>query len=509
MRRLYRPWCPARGPFHMHNVRIFYAAAGGYRQEDRRSPSTDFHAKCEVDGMSTLDLDSLREQVRGLVIAPEDADYEAARAVFNGMVDKHPAAVVRVAQVADVRSSVNFARDNGLDVAIRGGGHSAPGFGTCDGGLVIDFAGCTGVRVDPAAKTARAEAGATWADFNHATHSFGLATTGGIIGTTGVAGLTLGGGIGYLARKYGLSCDNLRSADVVTADGGFLTASAEQNADLFWALRGGGGNFGVVTSMEFDLHSVDTVYGGVIIYPAEHGLTVGEFYREFIAAAPEEFGAFLGFHQGPPVPFLPEEWHGKPVCVVVGAWTGPLAEGPARWQPLLDAAPVAGSFLAELPYPVLNTLFDPLNPKGMQAYWKADFLNELSDGALGVAMAHAVDIPSVQTANHFYSIDGAVQRVGSADTAFAYRDVNFSPVIAGQWMDPADNEANIAWVRSYWSDLHKFSEPGGYINFMDADDQSRIANNYTGNLARLAQVKSVYDPENFFHLNQNIAPNGA
>ena len=451
-------------------------------------------------------FDALRESVRGRVIVPGDADYDEARAVYNGSIDKHPAAVVRVSQVADVLATVNFARDAGLDLAIRSGGHSAPGFGTCDGGVVIDFALRNGVRVDPATRTARAEPGATWADFNHATHAFGLATTGGIIGSTGVAGLTLGGGIGYLARKYGLSCDNLISADVVTADGRFLTASTDANADLFWALRGGGGNFGVVTSLEFQLHPVDTIYGGVVIYSAEQGITVGEFYRDLIASAPEELGVFLGFHQGPPVPFLPEEWHGKPVCVIVGAWTGDNAEGPARWQPILDAAPVLGSFVGTIPYPVLNTLFDPLLPKGLQAYWKADFLTELSDDALRVAADFGSRVPSVESANHFYPIDGAVQRVGAAETAFAYRNVSFAPVIAGMWPDPADNAANIAWVRDYWSALHQYSESGGYINFMDADDQGRISENYQSNYARLAEVKAAYDPDNLFHINQNIAP---
>jgi len=456
--------------------------------------------------MSTIELTGLRENVRGRVIDSDDPDYDDARSVFNGMIDRRPLAVVRVSQVADVIATVNFARDNGLDLAIRGGGHSAPGFGTLDDGIVIDFADRIGVRVDPSDRTARAEPGATWADFNHATHAFGLATTGGIIGSTGIAGLTLGGGIGYLARKYGLSCDNLISADVVTADGGFLTADESQNADLFWALRGGGGNFGVVTSFRYRLHPVDTVYGGVVIYSAEHGERVGRFFRDFIAGSPEEFGAFLGFHQGPPVPFLPEEWHGTPVCVVVGGWTGPLDEGEKRWQPVLDAAPVLGSFLGELPYPSLNTLFDPLQPKGMQGYWKADFLRSLSDDALRVAADFGSRVPSVETANHFYPIDGAVQRVAPDATAFAYRNVGFAPVIAGQWHDPADNAENIRWVRDYWDALHQYAEAGGYINFMDADDQSRIADNYRANYARLAEVKAKYDPANFFHVNQNIAP---
>ncbi|MFH5880515.1 FAD-binding oxidoreductase [Arthrobacter sp. NA-172] len=370
----------------------------------------------------------------------------------------------------------------------------------------MDFVNRTGVRVDPEARTARAEAGTTWADFNHATHAFGLATTGGIVGSTGIAGLTLGGGIGYLSRKYGLSCDNLISADVVTADGKFLTASETQNEDLFWALRGGGGNFGVVTSLEFKLHPVDMVHVAIIIYGMEHADTVAKFYRDYMDTAPEEFGAFVGFHQGPPVPFLPEEWHGKPVCVVIGMWTGDPSEGPARWQPFLDVAPVAGSLVGPLPYPALNSAFDPLLPKGMQAYWKADFLSELNDGAIAAHLEYGSKVPSVQTSVHVYPIDGAVQRVGQTDTAFVNRGVKFSPVIACMWNDPADNEANIDWVRSYAAALRPHSSPGGYIGFMDGDDQGRISENYGVNYGRLQTIKSKYDPGNLFHVNQNIKP---
>lgn len=451
-------------------------------------------------------FDSLREQVRGQVITPADAGYDEARAVHNGMIDKRPAAVVRVSQVADVIASVNFARDNSLDLAIRGGGHSAPGFGTWDDALVIDFANTTGVRVDPAHKTARSEAGATWADFNHATHAFGLATTGGIVGTTGVAGLTLGGGIGYLARKYGLSCDNLISADVVTAEGKFLTASESENDDLFWALRGGGGNFGVVTSMEFRLHPVDLVYAGIIIYPVEHAETVAKFYREHLAAAPEELGAFMAFALGPPVPFLPEEWHGKPVCVVVGMWTGDQAEGPARWQPFLDAATVVGSMVGPMPYPVLNQAFDALVPKGLQGYWKTVFLTDLTDGAINTHVQYGSKVPSVETAMHIHPMDGAVQRVAVTDTAFPHRAVKFTRVIAGMWRDPADNEANVAWVRDFAAALRPYSAPGGYINFMDGDDQPGVAASYGPNYKRLREIKAKYDPQNLFHVNQNITP---
>lgn len=456
--------------------------------------------------MNGTKFDSLREQVRGQVITPGDADFDAARAVHNGMIDKRPAAVVRVSQVADVIACVNFARDNSLDLAIRGGGHSVPGFGTWDDALVIDFVNTSGVRVDPAAQTARTEAGATWADFNHATHAFGLATTGGIVGTTGVAGLTLGGGIGYLARKYGLSCDNLLSADVVTADGQFLTASKSENEDLFWALRGGGGNFGVVTSLEFKLHPVDMVHAGIVIYSMEHADTVAKFYRDHMDSAPEEFGAFLGFAQGPPVPFLPEEWHGKPVAVVVGMWTGDQAEGPGRWKPFLDVAPVLGSMVGPMPYPALNQAFDPLVHKGLQGYWKADFLAELNDGAIAAHIEHGSKVPSVQSAIHLYPIDGAVHRVGANETAFANRNVKFAPVIAALWQDPAENEANIAWVKEYAAALRPYSAPGGYINFMDRDDLTRVEENYGPNYSRLREIKAKYDPQNLFHVNQNIAP---
>lgn len=456
--------------------------------------------------MSTTAFNLLRENVRGTVIEPDDPDYDAARRVFNGMHDRHPAAVLRVSQTADVIAAVRFARDAGLPVAIRGGGHSAPGYGTADGALVLDFSPRRGVWVDPEAKRARVEPGATWADYNHATHAFGLASTGGIVGSTGVAGLTLGGGIGYLARKHGLACDNLVSADVVLADGTFARASAEQNPDLLWALRGGGGNFGVVTSFEFELHDIDMVHVGIVAFPAAEGVGVGQFYRDWIAGQPEEMGAFFAYHQAPPVPFIPEEWHTRQVCLIVGMWTGDPSEGESRWQPVLSAGPVVGSLVAPMPYPFLNGAFDEGNPPGLQGYWKADFARGLSDDILRVAQEYGSTVPSLPTANHFYPIDGAVHRVAADATAFPNRSANFAPVIAGQWESPADNEANIAWVRGYWRALHEFTEPGGYINFQDADDQPRIEANYGANYARLAEVKAQYDPDNFFHVNQNIRP---
>src|SRR6202521_1899957 len=290
--------------------------------------------------MVTLTLDKLREQVRGQVIAPDDEGYEQARKVLNGMIDRRPSVVLRPANAGDVMAAVNFARGGRLHLAIRGGGHSVPGFGTCDDGVVIDLSRMRGVRVDPAKKTARAEGGATWGDFNAATHAFGLATTGGIVSTTGVSGLTLGGGIGYLARGFGLSCDNLVSADIVTADGRFLIASEKENEDLFWALRGGGGNFGVVTSLEFKVHPVKDIYGGPMFYELKHIRDILTFYREYIADAPEEMGVFPAFQIAPPLPFIPEKRHGDTFVAMVGCWAGPVDKGEKAFKPFHDVAPV-------------------------------------------------------------------------------------------------------------------------------------------------------------------------
>jgi len=451
-------------------------------------------------------IEELRGRVNGEVITPSDGAYDEARKVYNGMIDKRPAAVVRCTGPSDVAAVIGVARDEGLDLSVRGGGHSAPGFGTNDGGIVADLSPLQTVVVDADARTARAGGGCTWAVFNDATNAHGLATTGGIIGSTGIAGLTLGGGIGYLARKYGLSCDNLLSAEVVTADGQVVTASEKEYDDLFWALRGGGGNFGVVTSFEYRLHPVAEIYGGPIAYPVDRADEVLRFYREYIAEAPEELGGFVGFHLAPPLPFLPEEWHFKNVCLAVPCWAGPLDQGEKMIKPFLDVVEPVGAHVGQMPYPALNTAFDPLLPPGLQAYWKASFEREITDGAIAVHTDHGAKVPSIQTAVHLYPIDGAVQRVGAQDTAFAYRDVGFSPVIAGMWEDPADNERNIAWVRSYYDALQPYAAEGGYINFMDGDDQGRIEDNYKGNYRRLAEVKAKYDPGNLFHLNQNIRP---
>ena len=461
------------------------------------------------EGMASMGvptIEALRTQVGGQVITADDTDYDEARKVYNGMIDRCPRAVVRCTSPGDVAAVIAVAREEGLDLSVRGGGHSAPGFGTNDGGLVIDLSPMQDVVVDADRQTARAGGGCTWAGFNDATHAHGLATTGGIIGSTGIAGLTLGGGIGYLARKFGLTCDNLLSAEVVTADGHVLHASEKEYDDLFWALRGGGGNFGVVTTFEYQLHPVSEIYGGPIAYPVDRADDVLRFYRDYIAEAPEELGGFVGFHVAPPLPFIPEEWHFKNVCLAVPCWAGSMDQGEKMIKPFLDVVEPVGAHVGPMPYPALNTAFDPLLPPGLQAYWKASFAKEISHGAVAVHMDFGARVPSLQTAVHLYPIDGAVQRVGPSDTAFAYRDVGFSPVIAGMWENPADNDANIAWVRDYFNALEPYAAEGGYINFMDGDDQSRIKANYKGNYERLAQVKKTYDPGNLFHQNQNIVP---
>jgi FAD/FMN-containing dehydrogenase len=452
--------------------------------------------------------EQLRERVRGQIVVEGDPDYDEARKVHNGMIDRRPAVVVRGTDAGDVMATVDYARENGLDLSVRGGSHSVPGFGTNDGGAVIDLSSMNGVRVDASAQTARAEGGCTWGDFNHATYPFGLATTGGIISTTGIAGLTLGGGIGYLSRGCGLSLDNLVSADVVTADGRLVVASEKENDDLFWALRGGGGNYGVVTSFEYRLHPVKDVFVTVCFYPLDRIRDVLEFYREFIKTAPEEIGAFPAFQIAPPLPFIPESEHGKTFVAIVSCWAGPLDRGEQALMPIRKAAPVVAELVTPMPYPALNSAFDALVPPGLQHYWKASFATELTDGAIQAHIEHGPKIPVVNSTMHIYPINGACHRVTADATAFAYRDASFATVIAGMWPDPSDNEKNTEWVKGYYRALEPHSEAGGYVNFMAGDDQDRIRANYKDNYGRLAAIKRTWDPDNLFHLNQNIKPAG-
>ena len=426
--------------------------------------------------------------------------------MHNGMIDRRPGVVVRVMNAGDVMATVHYAREVGLDVAIRGGGHSGPGFGTCDGGVVIDFSRMRSVRVDPMAKTARADGGLTWGDFNAATHAFGLATTGGIISTTGIAGLTLGGGIGYLTRGYGLSLDNLVSADVVTADGQMLVASEDQNADLFWAIRGGGGNFGVCTSFEYQLHPVEDVYWGPMFYEVKEAENVLRFYRDFIKNAPEEMGAFPAFQIAPPLPFIPEDRHGDMFIAIVACWSGPREEGEERFRPFHEVAEVKAELVGRVPYPAINAAFDGLFPTGIRQYWKGNFVKELSDEAIAAHVEHGPKAPTVSSTMHLYPIDGACHRVAPDATAFGHRDSNFAMVVVSAWDNPADDGANVQWVRDYSAAMAPYSEAGGYINFMDSDDTNRVQANYGSNYARLVEAKRKYDAGNLFKVNQNVVP---
>jgi FAD/FMN-containing dehydrogenase len=460
-------------------------------------PGVEVLAADEVVGV-------LRERVRGRVVASADDGYDEARAVHNGMFDKRPLAVLMAEQVGDVMAGVDVAREEGLELSVRGGLHGAPGYGTNDGGLVIDLSSMRSVRVEPRTMTARADAGATWGDFNYATHAFGLATTGGIISTTGIAGLTLGGGIGYLARGCGLTIDNLLSADVVTADGSFVTASEQEHDDLFWALRGGGGNFGVVTSFEYRLHEIDQVFAGPIFYNLEDAASVLRMFDEFIRDAPEEFGGFPGFQIAPPLPFIPEDRHGDTLLLVVVHWAGPLEQAEQVLRPFREVAPIVADGSGPLPYPALNGAFDALYPKGLRSYWKGAFAKELTDAAIEAQIEHGSQVPEVTCTMHMYPVNGACHRVGAHDTAFAYRDATYGIVFLAGWTDPDKDAERISWLRDYYQALAPYTEPGGYINFMQDDDQGRIEDNYRQNYERLVEVKRTYDPDNLFHLNQNI-----
>lgn len=457
----------------------------------------------------TIDAEAiaaLASVVRGQLIQPGESGYDQARAVYNAMHDRYPALIVQPVDTADVAAAVNFARDRSLLLSIKGGAHNVNGFASNDGGMVIDLSRMRGVTVDPRARTATVAGGAQWGDVDHATHAYGLATPSGIISTTGVAGLTLGGGFGHLTRRYGLSCDNLIEAEVVTADGSIRIASATENPDLFWALRGGGGNFGVVTRFAFKLHPVSMVYGGPIFYPAEASAEVLRFFREFIAAAPPEMSAFFGYHEAPPAPFVPEALHGHKACTIVVCYTGPLENAEAAVRPIRDAAPVALDLCGPIPYPALNSMFDALLPHGLQHYWKADFVRELTDGAIDIHTTYGPQVGNFLSLMHLYPMDGAVQQVPADATAFSYRDVNFTHIIAGIDRDPANMPAHTAWVREYWSALHPHSAGGAYVNFLMDEGQDRIRSTYRGNYSRLAAAKATWDPGNLFRMNQNIQP---
>jgi len=449
-------------------------------------------------------LEELRGAVRGAVITRDDPAYDAARVLFNAMIDKRPELIVRCVDVADVIAAVNFGRESGLDTAIRGGGHNGGGLGSVDDGLVIDVSAIKNVRVDPEKRLATVGGGAVWGDVDHATNAFGLAVPAGIISTTGVAGLTLGGGTGHLTRGYGLTIDSLVSADVVLADGSLLHASEDENPDLFWALRRGGGNYGVVTSFTFRLSPVSNVVAGPMFWPIERAAEILDWYRGFIGEQPEELGGFYNFHSVPPVPPFPEELHLHKVCGIVWCCSDPVLADelldPARaLNPVIDG-------VAEMPLPMVNAAFDGLYAPGDQWYWRADFVNEIPDEAVELNAEWGEKMPTWKSGMHMYPIDGAPSRVGNDDTAWAFRDANWAQVIVGVDPDPAAAGELRDWCVGYHEALHPYSAGGAYVNMMMEEGQERVQASYRGNYDRLAQIKAKYDPDNFFHVNQNIRP---
>ena len=454
-------------------------------------------------------ITEFRSQLRGEVIEPGDGSYEEARKVYNGMISRKPRLIARCADVADVIAAVGFGHRSGLRVAIRGGGHNAGGLGVCDDGLVIDLSPMRFVHVDAAKNTVRVGGGCRWGDVDHATHAFGLAVPSGFISTTGVGGLTLGGGLGHLTRKYGLTIDNLLAADVVLADGRVVVASAQENSDLFWAIRGGGGNFGIVTSFLLQAHPVHTVCAGPLLWELDQASDIMKWYREFIVQAPEDLNGFFAFLTVPPVPLFPAELHLRTVCGIVWCYTGPMEQANKLLQPLRNFRPPAFEFFVPMPYPMMQSMFDAVYPPGLQWYWKADFVKELSDQAIALHVKHGAQLPTMHSTMHMYPVDGAVHKVGPADTAWSYRDVQWSEVIVGVDPDPANKDRITAWAREYFDALHPFGAGGAYVNFMMEEGEDRIRATYRDNYNRLAAIKAKYDPENFFRVNQNIQPGKA
>ncbi|MFP5210903.1 MAG: FAD-binding oxidoreductase [Acidobacteriota bacterium] len=456
--------------------------------------------------MSQKSLEQLKSVFRGQLVLPEDAPYDSARKVYNAMIDKRPRLIARCVDVADVMAAVQFGRENNLLTAIRGGGHNGAGLGTCNDGMVIDLSRMKGIRVNPAEKTVRVEGGCVWGDVDHATHAFGMATPCGFISTTGVAGLTLGGGIGYLTRRYGLTIDNLLAVDMVLADGSFVTASPGENSDLFWAVRGGGGNFGVVTSFEFRLHPVDMVHFGPTFWPLEEAETVLRAYRDFIKDAPEEVGGFFAFLVVPPAPMFPAHLHLKKVCAIVWCYTGPAEKVDETLKPVRCLGNPILDHVGLVPFPVAQSIFDPLFTPGLQWYWRADNFTELSDEAIARHAELGPTIPTMLSTMHLYPVNGAARRVGKNDTAYSHREALFSEVIVGVDPDPANAEKISMWCKRYWEALHPYSAGGAYVNFMMEEGQERVQATYRDNYDRLASIKKKYDPGNFFRVNQNIRP---
>ncbi len=450
---------------------------------------------------SVLDEEAVaafRAGMRGPVIRPDDAGYDEARRVWNGMIDRRPALIARCTGVADVIDAVNFARDNDLLIAVRGGSHSAAGLAICDGGIVIDMSPMKGVRVDPVAGTAQAQTGLTWAEFDHETQALGLATTGGTVSNTGIAGLTLGGGLGWLMGKHGFACDNLVSADVVTADGQFITASELEHGDLFWALRGGSGNFGVVTSLQYQVHPVGpTVLGGMVLHPRAQAREVLRFYRDFCATLPDEAEAFAALLTSP---------QGDPLAAILLGYNGPLDEGERVLAPARSFGTSVADLVAPMPYVQRQTLIDDLGVHGIHRYWKSGFVPDLSDAFIDLMVERGETMRSPLSVIGLFYVHGAASRVDPTATAFGLRGAQWDFDIISQWTDPAEADQHVHWTRDFWSAAEPFAGGGVYVNHIAADEPGRIHAAFGPNYERLVSVKDRYDPGNLFRLNHNIRP---
>ncbi len=450
---------------------------------------------------------TLKNQVKGKVILPGDNNYDEARSIYNAMIDKKPAAFLVCMNANDVVQGVKFAKGKNLEVSIKSGGHNGAGFALVNGGLVIDLSEMKDIQIDSEKRTAKIQSGNTLKEVDKATHEFGLALPSGIVGTTGVGGLTLGGGIGYLSRKGGLTIDNLLEAEVVLANGEKVTANKSSHPELFWALRGGGGNFGVVISFTFNLIPVKNVYAGPMFWPLEKAAEAMKFYADYTKNTSNDLYGFFAFLIVPPGPPFPEHLHNKNVCGAVWCYTGPAEKREEVFKPIREFGPPILDFVGEIPMPALNGMFDELYPPGMQWYWKAHYIKELSDSGIREAIKHGSTIPSMHSTTHFYPIDGKVHEVGADETAWANRGARWAQVIVGVDPDPDNAEKVTKWCKDYYAAMKPYASGGAYVNFMMEEGQDRVKASYGSNYERLAKIKAKYDPENFFHVNQNIKPN--
>lgn len=449
---------------------------------------------------------SMKAVFRGDLIGPDDSRYDDLRRVFNAAVDRRPALIARPVDVGDIQTALRFGIDHRLEIAVRGGGHHGAGFGTTENGLVIDLGRLRGIRVDPDERTVRVEPGCTLADLDQATHAFGLAVPTGIFGTTGIAGLALGGGVGHLTRRHGLTIDNMLEADVLLASGELVTASETANAELFWAIRGGGGNFGIVTSFLFRAHPVSTIVGGPTLYELDQAETVLRWYRDFMPAAPPELNGFFAFLTVPPAPPFPEHLHLKKMAGIVWCYSGDPASAAEVFAPIHAFGPPALDGIQPMPFPVLQTAFDPLYPAGLRWHWRADFVTTIPDDAVSEHVRFAATLPTWLSGMHLYPIDGAAHDRDEADTAFSYREARWAQVMVGVDEDASTGAQTAAWTTAYWEALHGYSAGGAYVNMYMDEGQGRVRKSYRANFDRLVRAKVQFDPDNVFRLNQNIRP---